>query len=145
MVERVAEKVSKKGNKPFDWRVLVVVRRILEHDFWKSPQVLFRGRCSGLAHDGNNPFQGSNVTLVNDQDAVILLQDRKTGEQTFAEYRRVDRTDLGDDIRAALGRVDIDGVVSRMELDGKGKLLVTKEEIDRFIEESRYQRNNESN
>lgn len=100
MVEVIKSKIEEKKKK-LDWRILVAARKALD-SVWEGPLFGCRGRCSGKAHAGENFQQGThiNVNSLDGEFTVDIFQDPNTGELIIQEYQRVERTPLGDSIRA---------------------------------------------
>lgn len=99
---KVGKKISKRDE------VSVAARKALDH-IWDL--ALLVGRCWGRAGRGKsknegNPFQGTNITLADDQD-LVTVSFTENGEAVVHEFIAAKKTPLGDRVREALAKAGI--------------------------------------
>ncbi len=66
--------------------------------------------CAGFGRTWGtkgSPLHGSHICFINTEEVVLLIQDKETGKLSFITFKQVDKTNLGESIKAALQKEEI--------------------------------------
>lgn len=89
------------------------------NELWES--VDGRGRTYGLVKDGDNPFYGSHITLIDSDELVIIAKNNRRGSRVnIFQYRLARRNiRLGERVINILKKAGYEFVNYRLEEEGK--------------------------
>jgi len=90
----------KERRKNMDSDPVVAARKALG-PLWDES--LLKGRCWGLKSITNNPYNGSNITMVLGEELVSVSQG-KDGALRIHEFSRAKNTSFGNQVREILRR-----------------------------------------
>lgn len=76
-------------------------------------KMLGHGRTWGRKNGGDNPYFGTHVTFIGEDSIVILVQERGEKDIQIFQFKRTDKTELGNEI---LGRLKQHGHSNKIRL-----------------------------